>query len=462
MNQAVNIPFSIRLDAGESRFKIDVEKKYADNPNRLFGFSPALTLTPDYFSRQAFELNLDSEGELKAVTSQEYYIEVDLDKDVFDKHPYSSASVVDIASLLRNINKHYEQYKPEGFITPLVVFDWHHIGVLSSKSDTEEFYKNKVSDLYDGTFDDSLIGSDVSSTFDNVVKLNKYPFPTKANVLGDIAIRVTLAPNVTVAFSNDALPSAMGFINAQYTLTTKTQLKFHNPSTSGYKSFFCGRTPTVRRRVYATKIHTYPTEKHAVSEKGIVSTSKENERKPNLLAADYNNSINALARQMNLNLSLVHDAGEKKFKFVYPDLDGMVINLRTTPYIAHRLGFGHVTYIRPNMQSQSYPEDIEMNNVEAIAKVLVYDTGMVVVSLDQQASQQTHQFTNTVMAIMESDKAGVMATKPGFEFPRVPVSYFNPNLEFVLSKFNEANEPIPLGWKVASYIRGVLVGETYK
>jgi len=188
-------------------------------------------------------------------------------------------------------------------------------------------------------------------------------------------------------------------------------------------------------------------------------TTKERERKPNLLVADYNNSINALAKTLNLELSLVHEASEKKFRLVYPDVSGMAINLRVPPYISHRLGFGHVTVIRPSMKSESYPEEIEISNVEALAKVLVYDTGMVVVGLDQQGSKQTYQFTNTVMAIMESDNAGVMTTKPGIEYLRVPVSYFNPNLEFVLSKFNENNEPIPLNLKVAAYIRGLLVGK---
>lgn len=458
MDQTVNIPFSIRLDAGESRFKINVDKKYTDNPNRLFGFS-SVTLTPDYFSRQAFKLDLDSEEELKAITTQEYYIEIDLDKDVFDKHPYSSTSPVTISSILRNINKHYEQHKPEGFITPLIVFDWHHIDALSPKVDKEEFYQSKLSDLYVGTFDESLKGTDVSSSFQDVVQLNKYPFPTKLKDLNDIVIRITLAPNVTVAFSNDILPTALGFSETQYTQKTKVQSKLHNPSVSAYKSFYCENVISLKNIVYTTKIHTYPTVKHVVSDKGTVSASKERERKPNLLATDYNNSINTLAKKMNVNFSLVHDAEEKKFQFVYPDLNGMKINLRVTPYIAHRLGFGHVTYIRPSMQSQPYPEEVEINNVEAIAKVLVYDTGMVIISLDQQASKQTYQFTNTVMAIMESDEAGVMTTKPGMEYSRVPVSYFNPNLEFVLSKFNEANEPIPLGWKVAAYIRGVLIGK---
>lgn len=459
MDQTVNIPFSIRLDAGETEFKIEVEKKFLDNPNRKFGFS-SVTLTPDYFSRQAFQLNLDSEGELKAVSNYDYYIEVEFaENNVLDQHPYGSASQVVFSSVLRTINKHFEQHKPEGFITPLIVFDWIHINALSSKVDKDAYYLSKLADLYVGEFDTNLVGTDISSTFDDFVKLNKFPFPNNEEALDEIIVRVTLAPNVTLAFSNDVLPKAMGFSNSQYTQKSNKQFKFSNPSTNSYKTFYGENTANIENIAYSTKIHTYPASKYVVSGKGTLTTTKERERKPDLLVADYNKSINALAKTINLDLSLVHDIGEKKLKFVYPELTGMQINLRVPPYISHRLGFGHVNFIKPSMQSSSYPEEIEINSVEALSKILVYDTGMVVVSLNQQASKQTYQFTSTVMAIMESDNAGIMTTKPGIEYSHVPISYFNPNLEFVLSKFNESNEPIPLGWKVAAYIRGVLVGK---
>jgi hypothetical protein len=458
MDQTVNIPFSIRIDAGDSKFKIEVDKKFIDNPDRLFGFS-SVTMTPDYFSRQAFQLNLDSEEELKAVINQDYYIEVECENNALDQHQYYTTSQVEFSSVLRNINKHYEQHKPDGFITPLVVFDWQHLSALSSKVDRQAFYTSSLADLYVGEFDVNTIGTDVSSVFDGLVNLNKFPFPTKEEALDNIIVRVTLAPNVTLAFSNDALPKAIGFSSSQYTQKKNNQLRLQNVSPNSYKSFYCENTANLENIVYATKIHTYPTNKYIVSERGFLVTTKERERKPNLLVTDYNNSINALAKTLNLELSLVHDANEKKFRLVYPDVSGMAINLRVPPYISHRLGFGHVTVIRPSMKSESYPEEIEISNVEALAKVLVYDTGMVVVGLDQQGSKQTYQFTNTVMAIMESDNAGVMTTKPGIEYLRVPVSYFNPNLEFVLSKFNENNEPIPLNWKVGAYIRGLLVGK---
>ena len=43
--------------------------------------------------------------------------------------------------------------------------------------------------------------------------------------------------------------------------------------------------------------------------------------------------------------------------------------------------------------------------------------------------------------------------------PRVPVSYYNPELEFALHRFNEVGEPAHLEWKVGAYIQGVLSGK---
>lgn len=455
MDQTVNIPFSIRLESGESEFEIKVDKKFIDNPNRLFGFS-TVTLTPDYYSRQAFQLDLDSEEELKATVKNDFYIEVEYDQNALDKNPYTSGAVPG-HTLLKTINKHYEQFRLGGMYTPLIVFDWVHAGSFAPKVDKKKFYEDNLN-LFYTELPEEESHTDVSEAFEPFVALNKYSFPTNETVLKDVRIRVTLAPNVTLAFSNNLLPFDMGFDESQLTLS-KQQYKIQNNSAISFRSVICFNAPSLKSTAYTTKIHTYPTKKYIVSNKGVLSTTKERERKPILLVNDFNTSITEVAKTMDFELTLLHDATEKKIKLAYPTADGIRLNLRVPTYISHRLGYPPVSLIKPDMSSSSYPEELEIANVEAIAKVLAYDTGMVVISLDQQASKQTYQFTNTVMAILESDDAGVMTTKPGLEFSRVPVSYFNPNLQFVLSRFNENNEPMPLGWKVGAYIRGLLVGK---
>lgn len=465
MDQTVNIPFSIRLDAGDTTFNIDVDKKFTTNPNRLFGFS-SVTLTPDYYSRQAFKLDLDSEEELKASIVHNYYLEVEFQNSVFDLVPYTpSATPLAFNNVLKTINTHYETNFAAEINFPTVVFDWVHVRALgkTNAADLTEFYLDNHQLFYGTAHDESNPPeSVVPEDFETANPIiNKWPFPTNKDVLKDIRVRMTLAPNTTIAFSNTILPTAMGVAESQYTIITKQQYRIQNHNKSSFKSFIFQKAPKFEDIAYATKIHTYPTAKNIISDRGTLTTTKERERKPNLLVKDYNSSISALAKRMNLNFSLEHEEVDKKFRLVFPDsTSGIKINMRVAPYVANLLGYGHVNYITADMTNKSYPDpDIQINNVEAISKVLVYDTGMVVVSLDQQASQQTHQFTNTVMAILESDDAGVMTTRPGMEFARVPVSHFNPNLEFVLSRFNETNEPMPLGWKVGAYIRGVLVGK---
>jgi hypothetical protein len=465
MDQTVNIPFSIRLEAGDTGFSINVDKKYTTNPNRLFGFS-SVTLTPDYFSRQAFKLNLDSEEELKALVNHHFYIDVEYENNFFDGHPYTpSATPIAFHDVLRTINAHTLLHN--GYNVPAlpVVFDWVHVLSLGKRTPEErkQFYIDNHNDLYGSEYDpDNPPASVLPLEFEEVnVYVNTWPFPTNKAVLKNIRVRIILAPNITVAFSNTLLPTAMGFAESQYTQVVRNQYRIQNVNASGFKSIVCMKPPTFDDVAYITKMHIYPTAKAIVSERGTLSTTKERERKPSLLVSDWNSAIQALAKTMNVNFSLELESEEKLYKLLFPTDWGIKLRLRVPAYVAHKLGYGHVNYIAADMTNIPYSDDDEIviTNVEAISKVLVYDTGMVVVSLDQQASQQTHQFTNTVMAILESDDAGVMTTKPGLQFSRVPVSHFNPNLEFVLSRFSETNEPIPLGWKVGAYIRGVLVGK---
>lgn len=456
MNQTVNIPFSIRLGPEDTAFNITVDNKFLDNPNRQFGFA-TVTLTPDYYSQQAFKLDLDSTDELKAPVTEEFSLETLYDESAFDVKPYPPSSVSQtVGSLLKNVNAHFERHKPEACIYPLAVFDWIHVSALSAQN-AEEFYQSKVDDLYLEKQDENT-GQFLPDVFKGKFNLNNRAFPTNPNILRLIRTRLTLAPNVTIAFSNTNLPLAFGFSPQQLRHSFKTQIRLTNNSHVEFKTLICQNAPSSEKSIYSTKIHLYPSFKFVVLNKQLVTT-KERERKVVNMASDYGEIFKKSANLLNLKLSLELDATQKKFKFIFPEGTKIKMSIKMPPFIAYKLGYGHVNSITLDSVNLPYPEESEISNVDSIAKVLVYDTGMVVVSLDQLGSQQTHQFTNTVMAILESDPAGIMTTKPGLEFARVAVSPFNPTMEFVLYKYNENNQPIPLGWKVGSYVRGLLVGK---
>lgn len=458
MDQTVNIPFCHKLEPGDSEFTIEVLSRFRDNPNRLFGFS-TVTLCPDYFSKKAYSLDMDSEKELQAVISNEFQYEVAYDKSVFDAKPWASTATT-LGTILQSINSHFEENKPEGCIFPAVVFDWFDILSLGRGIDSDQFHKEKAKTYYGEAYNETRHSNWLPVAYRDTTKLNNMIFPTKPEAMADIRIRMTLSPNVTITFSNKDLPDALGIAATQLPEKVNKQYQFKNVLVNSLTPVRFLDPPKLDKLSISTKIHAYPTKTFVVSNLGTLKTTVDHERKPDLMAKEYSNNLRSLAFSLNLDIRLEHVAEEKKFKLLLPGSSGIQVNLRVPTYIGHKLGYGHVDKITNTMVNNPYPSDDTTGDpILSKAQVLVYDAGMVVVSLDERGSQQTHQFSTTFMAILEAHESGVLTTKPGIEMPRVPVSQFNKDMKFVLSRFNENNEPIPLGWKDGAYIRGVLVGK---
>lgn len=458
MDQTVNIPFSHKLDPGDSEFTIEVLSRFRDNPNRLFGFS-TVTLCPDYFSKKAFKLDMDSDRELKAEIKHDFNFEVEYDKNVFDAKVWEKTSAGNLGEVLKSINNHFQQQKPAGCVFPAVVFDWFDILSMGRNVDADAFHKENAQRYYGEPYSEEKHNNWLPLDYRDRLRLNNMMFPTKPEAMDAIRIRMTISSNIVVAFSNSDLPEALGIGPNQMPARIQKQFQFKNANANGFIfSRFTGK-PKFESATYTTKIHIYPANLFVVSNIGTLKTTVENERNPATLAKDYNNALRTLAFGLNLDVSIEHIAAEKRLKVLFPTSPGIRVSLRVPPYIGHRLGYGHVDSIKYNMTSVPYPVDDDTGDLLTRAQVLVYDAGMVVVSLDELGSQQTHQFTNPCMAILEAHESGVMTTKQGVEMPRVPVSQFNSTIKFALSRFNENNEPIPLGWKDGAYIRGVLIGK---
>lgn len=459
MDQTVNIPFCHKLEPGDNEFTIEVLSRFRDNPNRLFGFS-TVTLSPDYFSKKAYALDMDSEKELSAIVSNDFHFEVEFDKNVFDATAWSNTTATTLGPILQSINNHFEQNKPEGCIFPAVVFDWFDLLSLGGGVDSDDFHRKKALTYYGVEYKEADHSNWLPTVYRDKTRLNNMMFPTKAEAMADIRIRMTLSPNVMITFSNKDLPDALGISASQLPEKVNKQYQFKNTLVNSLTPMRFLDPPKLEKLSISTKIHAYPTKAFVVSNVSAFKTTVGRERMADLMAKDYNNNLKSLAYTMNLDVHLEYLTEEKKFKLFFPASVGIRVHLRTPTYIGHKLGYGHVDKINKTMQNTStIKDDFSGEPVLTKAQVLVYDAGMVVVSLDERGSQQTHQFSNTYMAILEAHESGVLTTKPGIEMPRVPVSQFNKDLKFALSRFNENNEPIPLGWKDGAYIRGVLIGK---
>lgn len=459
MNQTVNIPFNIRLEAGDSSFSLDLSDVALHHPTMRYGFT-TVTLCPDYYSSQAFKLDMDSERELKEVISNPFSLEVEFDRNAYDEKSWNpSTTSISMSTLLKSLNTHFEEHKPKGCDIPLVAFDWIHLNSLSAETDVAQFHQNLAEDFYGEPYNAAKHNNNLPTYYRNLMNLNNLVFPTQSKLLEFVRIRITLALNTTIAFANSDLPESLGFSEVQIPGKVNKQIQFVNPSKTTFLRFVCHNPALFPNKVYTTKIHLYPSNKTLTSEMGKLETTKERERKHNLMAADYNTAIVNLAKTVNVVFSLTHDTTNKKFNLVFPENRAIRVTLIVPPYIGHMLGYGHVSNITSKMSNVPYPTDLDIEDVEKTARVLVYDAGMVVISLDETSSQQTYQFTNTFMALLEPEFSGVLKTPLMMDLPFVPVSQFRKQLTFVLSRFSERNQPTPLDWKVGAYVRGMLVGK---
>jgi hypothetical protein len=89
MTDDVTITFRSRIEVGESMFVVPIRRKFADQPNRRFGFE-SITLMPEYQNTQAFAYNLDPKSELETKSRYPIQIQVNYGANYYAKDATSS------------------------------------------------------------------------------------------------------------------------------------------------------------------------------------------------------------------------------------------------------------------------------------------------------------------------------------------------------------------------------------
>lgn len=272
-----------------------------------------------------------------------------------------------------------------------------------------------------------------------------------------------MAPNVSIAFSNEVLLKIFGMAPDEIPeRNSRNQLAYANTEVDQFHVLFCSETPKVTfvpADVKTTRIHANCTYPHFVSPASVFKTTRGRERKVDDLVIDYNSSLYALGKSINVYLTLEYDKILKKFRISYPNNNNITINIKTSPSVANQLGFGSLDVIPYKMVPNVVSNDIDVRDLEKKARALVFDTGMVVVDLDQRTSMLNSYSGNTTMAMLEPTYDGIMRNPPHNELPRAHVTYFDPQLKFVLNRFGDDDQPHPLDWNIGAYVQGLVVGK---
>lgn len=472
MSQDVCITFRSRLEPGESSFVVPVHRKFADEPKRLFGFE-SITLMPEYQNTQAFAYNLDSKKELESVTSHPLQLEIRYGPQYYSKTEPGkvwsfATSMTTLDVMLKSLNQHFERVKPPSTFLPPLFVDWMHLDSLEEGETLRGFQENTAMEAYGEAFDPAKHATWLPPSLTHMTNLNNCVFPTTDDpeYLENIRLRVWVGPNTTVTFSNGHLMEAMGFQAHQIPgKNSRGQVPLVNNNTTSYQSFLAFDPPKINLPVAelrAIKVNTYLTNEVTFSPVAQLTTKKERERNPLLLCEDYSAVLRQLARSVNCYMDLQYEAATKKFKIVFPNNPNIFVRVFVPVPVMGLLGFDPSQGESIDQRSVLSPvsASVDTTNLYEKAVALVYDTGMVAVDLYEQGSQLSSHSGNTLMATLHPRKDGTLRNRVYFDdVPRVRVSLTNPNLKFVLYRFDDFNRKSDLGWPVGAYVFGTLTGK---
>ena len=299
--------------------------------------------------------------------------------------------------------------------------------------------------------------------------LNNCVFPTvnDPEYIKWVRMRMWVAPNTMITFSNHNLPSTMGFLEHQIPAKSKKgQIEYTNIGTEKYRLWQGHSAPSFdvpTEKVKATKIHSYTANTTILSPTVNLTTIKKKERDPELLAADYSKVISALGKRMNVFMNLEYNAALKKFKVVYPTNPNISIRMFVPVQVLGQLGYdpsqGSSDCIAQTDTPDPVNPTVDTEDLEKKAKALVYDTGMLAVDVEEQTSHLSSHSGTFLMATLHPRDDGTLRNRVYlWDVPRVQVSNTNPDLRFVLYRFDDENRRLSLGWPVGAYVFGTLNG----
>jgi hypothetical protein len=91
------------------------------------------------------------------------------------------------------------------------------------------------------------------------------------------------------------------------------------------------------------------------------------------------------------------------------------------------------------------------------SKTLVYDTDMIVATLDFNSSLNTMDMVDKVVAVLYPSVGGISKMEFGTG-SKFPISPFASKIKFTLSRLSDEGNYVPLSWPAYAFLGGVLKG----
>ena len=474
----VATPFRTVIRAGESTFDVKVPQHHL-NGDRLFYFNQ-LHVSPDFYNKEADLLGLDPDSEMNKLV--DYPVQVKLeyrDISTFYGPNYKNSTTTNTTlDLIEKINEHFETNKPDFvYATPFFI-DWIDLD-LHPRNSPQRYVPAASTLYYDDHIRDGLHNNKLPPSVQGMDDVNNYlpPIGTmKSDYIYETRIRLRLwmAPFTRAVFSsNQPFVEDLGFTAAQFKDPYKSQYHLSN-KTHLWRPVLIGEKAP---RDTFTKVDfkmTLAPYNNIISNRLSITSLTKKEWKDNTRVALYLKSLFLMASQhVNTAFYFGYDEDDNRFYFHFPSSDNLSVSIHCVPDFALRLGYGQETAIVKGMQARPRKDTNTILDGQNKAMALVYDTSLIICTLDNISSNTTSGANDKFMAALYPHISGTLCMPESGRVHAVHLNILKQStaafvpITFRLLRIYDDEKSANFNWTRDAYVYGTLSGachdsQTYK
>ena len=457
--------FRNKLPNRESKFELELPANFHQGAEKEYYFE-SLSLTPDFYQQQAklfqFETLEESNAEIKYNISMSFKFEMN-----YYKGPeFAIRESATTGDLINRINTHFERHRPDGTLYPPLVIDWlipdFHDSALTAQQ-TMSMYESLSENFYDDEFDPARHLTGLPPSLKNNHLFNPFLFPTHDPEFfyTRLRCRISLGPNVSVSFSSENIWKALGFTDRQIgSRGFNNQFRINNTGTH-YQQIIAMEPPkNIAARIDPNKIYLGVYSQYINLNPGqwFISILQKDLNDPYKIQEIMNLFLKTISNGINFRVDFTYDDGVQKFSFLMSQNPSVFLEMRLPIELSRTLGFGETEIItKDNLVGKSLLDLNKDQQFEFKSKTLVFDTDMIVTTLDFNSSLNTMDMVDKVVAVLYPTVGGIskMVFGTGSKFP---ISPYTSKINFTFSRLSDEGNFVPLSWPVSAFLGGVLKG----
>jgi len=440
----MEVLFSSYISATESTFTVRVPNNFGD---RILCFDQ-VELRSDVNQIEALQKGFNKIEELHQIFKYDLSLAVKFSPRLLTGF-FETDNKKTVHELISEANDYFEKNcKQAGFKRLPVLFDWCDLRFSTYNGSWDEFVQTKMSVEYYGVpFNSFQHFNNLPKSAQDFNLANNYLFPhiMSTENMDNLRVRILIAPNINVYFSNKVQLTRMGFRSDQISnrmqnllpndwriVTALDPSKFQIEEPGKFK---------IRVRIFKSRfLSNYVT--------GILTTNQiQNNDCCFRVLTDV---ITQLSEETNYEVSLSYDSDKQVFEFCFPSNTAKTnVSVNLELELAHRLGFGRVSLI--NAKNNLGVKVHETLKIDQVKKEPLCNENQI------RVGNTTFIFTNVgplairminccpCLPLQITSLPTILMPSPG-----------ELQLEFELSNFAEDNVLVPFHSKVDSIIYGVL------